>query len=124
MSKQQGLLHQETYKTIKKCLEVVNQEGRDNFTNALRSKQGVIAKIKSFLFLNPNKVFILGLTFFGLMSTVSALIIRNNINNILIRLALFLLLSLFYLLITIVIEKMIPRYSMENVLYQIEIEDM
>ena len=46
MSKQQGLLHQETDKTIKKCLEVVNQEGRDNFTNALRSKQGTIAKIK------------------------------------------------------------------------------
>lgn len=116
MSKQKGLLHQETYKTIKKCLRAFNKEENDRFGHHLKSKQGIFAKIRYWIYSQPIIFLLVSCVvvflFVYLLIMINTWIISKYIDNNFVRLIISILFVLFYFFITICLKKIIPRYFM------------
>lgn len=107
----QNLPQQKTFQLVHECLRETNNIGKEKFANDLKKRKGMLARLRQFLFLHPNSIFLV-ILIFTLVLLGSAIIIRNFVNIFWFRLSFLFMCTPLYLMIPLFLERITPKFEM------------
>ena len=107
-----NLSARKTFKLVHERLRETNKLGKEKTADKLQQSKGKLARLRQFLFLNPNSIFLVYSILF-LVILGSAIIIRSSVDIFLIRLIFLLACIPLYLITPLFIERITSKVELE-----------